>query len=459
MSFGSYLRANFAELVLVWLSASVLSCVGFDAFFLTSASWRLPAAFAACGALVTASYCIGYRRQGMAAKVVLYLVLLAVLIGGCLMLSTGESPYDDAEGNYFYLGVVIAFAATGAYLLTRTLVGSMLWFLANALVCSMVQAFYQSGELLLSAAAIALSLALVVYRNFRLGLVQADAAKKTSQGANLLASIGPVVGAVALALGVWALVIAPLNPGVLKITLITDYRHLPIMEVRGVANEQPQLNLEMTSKNLIDGFRYTTDDLVKGVSDTIIDARQLLDQTNAGGTSDAGQGDDSGTNGGLDRDSTEQEYQAQSYTRDTPLALVIGIVLAVLAAVVVACFLLRRRRRTRRLKRMLAQEPSQQVESLYLFLLSRLERLGFAVPAGITLTEYARASAARMATIDDVTRVPFAELTRVYVATTCGDIAPAEEDIVPFVAYYLAFWKAARGYLGNIKYFFKSFRL
>lgn len=459
MSFAKYFRSSFADFLLVWLSASCLSCVGFDAFFLESATWRVPAAFMACAVLVLALFFAGHERRGMAGKVVLYLVLVAVLVGSCLALSGGSTPYDDAEGNYFYLGVVIACASTAAYLLTRTVAGSMAWFLANALACSTVQAFYQSNELLLSVLSLVVSLTLVVYRNFRVGLLKADVARTTSARANLLASAVPVLLSTGAALAVWFLVIAPLNPGVLKITLVTDYRHLPIEEVRGVANEQPQLNLEMTSKNLVDGFRYTTDDLVKGASDTVINAKQLLDKARAGGTSDTGQGTDSGTNGGLDRDSTDQEYDAQSYTQDFPVAIVALLVIALLAVLVAAFFVLRRRRRMRRLERMLAQEPIQQVESLYLFLFSRLGRLGFALPAGMTVAEYARASSARMATIEEVTRVPFTALTDVYVASTCGEIEPAEDDIVPFVAYYLSFWKAARNYLGNFRYFFRSFRL
>jgi hypothetical protein len=458
-NFMRYLRFSAGDFVLVWLSAWFTSIVGFNAFYLDAATARLPLSALVCALLVFVLFAAAYDRKHLAAGIVGYLVVSGILIGLCLTFSAGESPYDDVEGNFLYLGVVMVVVSAAAFLLTRRLATSACWFIACAFACSLIQAFYQRGEILFSILSVLVALALIVYRNFHMGILQADAAGGASPKANMLVSLGSVAVAVGAAVLVWVFIIAPLNPGVFKITLITDYRQLPIVEVKGVANQQPTLNYDLTSKNLVDGTRYTTDDFYKGVSDTILNAKSVLDSIAAGGQAQNGSGNDAGTQGTLNPNSTQQQYNAQSYTQDFPLGIIILIVIAAIAALVAFFVILRRHRRKKRLDRFLSQEPLQQLESLYLFLLGRLGRIGFACPEGMTLTEFSRASAKRMAPLDAETRVSFAKLTDTYVARTCERTAPTEDELVPFVAYYLSFWKAAHRYLGHVKYFFKSFRL
>jgi hypothetical protein len=77
----------------------------------------------------------------------------------------------------------------------------------------------------------------------------------------------------------------------------------------------------------------------------------------------------------------------------------------------------------------------------------------------MTLGEYANSSARSMDMFTEETRVAFGDLTKTYEASAYGRCVPTEDEIVPFVAYYLSFWKAARTHLGNLRYFFRSFRL
>lgn len=460
MAAGNLMRTQAADFVLVWLSAWAMSVVGFNAFFLESAAaWSTPVAAAACAALTALLMWASRTRRQLPFRIVCYLLAIAALIGVCIALSTTDAPYEDAEGNYFYLAICIVVVSTAAFLLTRRLATSAVWFIACSFSCSLIEAFYQRGAVLPSIAACLLALALIVYRNFHMGLMQADAARQTSAAANLASSVLPVAAAVGLAAVAWFALIAPLNPGVMKVTLITDYRQLPIIELKGVANVQPTLNYELTSNKTVAGDRYTTDDLLKGASDIIIDAKSVLDSIASGGSAESGQGTDSGVKSGLDKESTEEQMNAQSYTLDLPLALFVLLLVLAIAALIGAAFYYKHWRRRHRLKRMLALEPLQQMQSMYLFLLSRLKRLGFAVPQGMTLEEFAQTSSRRMAVIDDATRVPFALLTQIFVARSCDRSAPTEEELVAFVAYYDGFWKAARRYLGRVKYFFKSFWL
>ncbi len=463
MTLLRYLKSQAGEFVLLLVTAASFSCVIENAFFLSSVSNRCPLTFAAVAVLLAVLYLAAYQRRRMAFGIVCYLAVLAAMIALSLGLSSGEDLYADAEGNYLYLVLCIAFSATASFLLTRAVAGAALWFLVTAFLCSVVQAFYQCNDLVASIVASAGALVLVIYRNFAIGLVRADVVRGASRASGLVAALSVVASCAVVALVAWFFVIAPLGPGVLEIKLITEYRQLPIDQMRGVVDEQPVFNLELTTDRdhlLDDDYRYTTDDLVRGESDVIISAQQLLDQmTVGGGTTDAGAGTDAAKDGGLDQDSLEEDYDAQSYSNVFPLIVVILVAIAVIVALVAGFFALRRRRRIKRLQAMLEAPPADQARGIYQFLLSRLGRIGFSVPQGFTLSEFAQAQSGRMAIFDAQAGVSFVDLTRVYEQMTFGSRVPTDDDIVPFVAYYLAFWKAARAYLGNCKYFFKSFRL
>ncbi|MDR3136554.1 MAG: DUF4129 domain-containing protein [Coriobacteriales bacterium] len=464
-TFGAYLKQNVGEYLLLLLSVWAVAVVGFNAYYLDSLlgtlgyATRAGLALAVCAVLLLTLYAAAYRRKRLIVGAVGYLLVLALVVAAALALSSGENPYADAEGNYLYLALVVAASATGGFLLTRTLAGSAVWFLAAAFSCTVVQAFYESGELAMSVAASLSALALIVHRNFRLGLASADVVRHPSHLGNFATSLTPVLAAGALALVAWFAVIGPLNPAVMKITLVTDYRQLPIEEFKGTADEHPVLSFDMTSDNLVDGFMYTTDDLKEDPTSNVrIDAASVLEQQlqqQVEQSAAAG----SGTHDVLDQESQEEEFDPLSWSVVFPMIIAALIATALIIAAIVAYFLGRRIWRKRRLTRILSLEPRAQVEALYLFELSRLARLGFKVPVGMTLSEYAANSARSMDMLTEETRVTFAHLTKRYEACAYGRSVPTEDDVVPFVAYYLAFWKAARTHLGNLKYFFKSFRL
>lgn len=461
MNVLSYFTQRAGEFVLLVVSAGCFACVAHLAFFLESVAGFVPLTFVVVALLVAVLYAVAYRRQNLAVGIVAYVALVAALVAVALALSTGESIYEDAEGNYLYWALVCALAATAAFLLSRTRPGAVLWFLVVAFTCSIIQGFYENDAVALSLIASAAALALIVYRNFSRGLYAADAAATSAKRGHFVASLLPVAAAAALALGLWFLVIAPLNPPVAKLALITDYKQLPIVELRGVVDEEPVLDLSMTSDQLTDGYTYTTDDLVEGPSDVVLNAQQVLDQiTTGGGTTDAGQGNLSGTESGLDEDSLEEEFDTQSYSVVFPLIITIAVVALVVAAFVVGSYLILRWWRMKRLRDMLsAPTASEQVQSLYAFLLSRLAKVGVVVPSGTTLSEFSSNTSVRLASFDEQAKVPFSQLTETFEACAYGNAQPAREDVVPFAAYYLGFFKAARQQLGAWKYFWKSFRL
>lgn len=471
MSLTDYLKRNWGEILLVVASAWAVAWVATDGFFLSSIELALGSVgrglltLALVALLVLLLYLAAFRRQNLAAGVLLYIAVLAVMVGVALALSTGENLYEDAEGNYLYFVFVVAGAATGAFLLTRSLMGSYVWFILTALICSVIQAFYESEELLVSVVAVLAGLALIVHKNFKLGAEQADRASAPSSGGMLASSLAPVAVVVVCGLGIWFGIIAPLDPGVVDLKLITEYRALPVEELKGTADEEPILNLEMTSDDLEEGLNYTTDDLLRDpTSSVIIESTSLLEQQleqeQSGNDDESSASSGGGEKDDLDEESLEAQWDPMSYSKQFSWIVLAIIAVILVIALIVGYFVGRRLWRTRRLKEMLAApDPADQVKQIYRFLLDRLRRIGFEVPEGMTLTQWAESSAHSMQMLTEVTRVPFTVPTAVYSACVYGDHEPSEDEVAPVVAYYLGFWKAARVQLGNFRYFFKSFRL
>ena len=455
------------EFVLVAISAWAVAAVVENAFFLdgmvATFGWagRAAITFVVVAILLGVMFVPAIRRGSPLVRAVAFLVVAAVIIIGSFALSTGETVYDDAEGNYLYFALVCILCAGGAYVLSRTLMGSMAWFVVAAFACALTQALYQPEELGLSIVAVFFALVFVVFKNFQLGRETAELTSASSSAGSLAFSFVPVIVAAGVAALLWFCVIGPLSPGTIDIKLLTDYRSLPIEEYVGTSEEHALLNYDMTSSNLVDGFYYTTNDLVEDPTSSItIDAKSLLEQQEKQAM---GQGSGSNSGGGFeqapDDDSLDGDYDAVSYTIDFPTVMAIIGVLVLIVLAIVAYFLLRRRARMKRLRSILELEPAAQVEELYRFILTRLDRIGFAQPEGMTLIEFAQTSQRPMDMITEETGVPFVTLTRTYISCVYGGYEPTESDVVPFAAYYLRFWKAARTHLGNLKYFFASFRL
>ena len=457
MSLADYFRVNAGEMLLAIASAWCMAMVGFCAFFTEASPVATPIPFVVVAVLIAILYASSYKKTWFLKGGVAYLVLVAVLVLVGIATSTNATPFADEEGSNLYFVLVMVVSATACFLLTRTLAGSAVWLVAVVFLCSVVQAFYQADQIAFSVAASGCALALVVGKNFKIGWMEAASAGRVSSLGNLAASVAPVLAAAGLGLAVWFAIIAPLNPGVAHITLLTDYRQLPIEYAKGTAQIQPEYNTDMTTDQLEDGERYTTDDLLEGESDDTLtvppEQQQSSDETAEGG------GSATGSRGVLDDESIDQVFNALSYSLTFPYVLIlIGFVLLIVG-LIAAFFVLRRKRRVARLEKMLAGSPEDQVKDIYRFLLSRMARIGYKVPAGVTLVEYARNQRRRMDGITAETKVAFSDLTDTYVACAYGHQTPTSQQIVPFVAFYLAFWKAARKELGSVRYFFRSFRL
>lgn len=468
MSLGAYTRASIGEFALLLLCVWALETLVMDGFYVSEGLQFGVVPACASAVLLIACYFAAWRHRTLLVGSILVIALVAALIAVSLALSGSPNAYEDAFGNWFWAAVAIAVVTVGGFLLTRTVAGAGAWFVSSIFAAALVQMMFETGRLWLVVAVLFSSLALLVYRNFRVGMAQLDSASDVSALAVFLVATVPLVALIGLAGLVWVAIIAPLDPPTIDPHLIVEYRKENIEQVRGVGNTQMRVNTEMTSDSLVEGDRFTTDDLlIDEEADTAIDAKAVEQASTpeespqdegAGGAESSGES--AGNREEIDRESIEDRWDAISYTERVPLMVILAAILGLLLLLLLAYFLLRRWYRARRLERfLLAGDAGEQAGSIYLFLLGKLSLLGFSVPTGSTLAEYARDSKQGMEPIRLETRVPFSYLTEVYAKVAYADYQPTEDELAAFVGYYLRFWKAVRRYLGNVRYFFKSFRL
>lgn len=466
MSYAEYMASRAWELLLVCLSTISMCMVMFNGYYLRAMDGLLQFAIAAPVALVflLVLFFAAWDRKRLPLGIALSVVLAAAIVGASLLLSTAEDPLVDQEGSYLRMGVVIVVCTLAGFSLTRTIPGALVWFVACVFLCSVIQMLYQMNEYLFSFIAVISALILVAYRSARKGLVTAETSTRTSATNSFVESAIPVMGALAAALVLWFGVIAPLAPGALDIKLITDYRRLPIIELKGIADINPVLNTDLGTSKLRDGEYYTTDDLKEDAnSNKQISAR---DKDRAQATQAAQQAGDNGggSSSGVKQEASKEGDNAtqspQSYSDRLPRLLLKLLAVLLAISAVVGFFIWRRKHRVKRLEHMLDASPRDQLGQIYLFCQNRMARLGFPVAEGVTLSEYAANNARGMETFDDEAGVAFKDVTESYIECCAyGTREPSEEEIAQASAWYLGLWRGARYHLGRVRYFFKSFRL
>lgn len=462
MTFAKYMRSRVGEMLLVFLSAWGIAQVAFNAFYIDEVQHTVivPVVIAV---FVLLAYAVAWRRKTLLVGVLVCVFTAAVFVGACMSLSVNpDGAAADQEGNYFYFAAVIVMCAYGCFLLTRSVPGCVVWFVGIAFTCSAVQAFYRFDEYAFSIIACVAALVLVVYRNYMMGLLDAKTLGKMTRTSAFAASVVPVFACLFVALGVWFGVLMPLNPPTLNVKFFTEYLLPPVEEHKGVAEQQPVFDFSLTTQNLSEGDRYTTDDLeISQDANDTVNAQALREhyqaQQSQGNT---GGGTSGGEQNALNPASTDSEFDQQSYSSQFLWWIVVALLALLAIAAIVAYFLLRRKRRRERFVKMLDAPPKDQVSNIYLFVQERLSRLGFKVPAGMTLAEFARNEERRLDVFTSETGVSFTAATEAYCKCSAYGREPVTQDDVACVAaWYDNLWRAARAYLGNIRYFFKSFRL
>lgn len=446
MRFSTYLRHAVWDFLLVCACSLALGYTALDGFYIDPALQRslLPAAVTMVEVLLL--FLVGYKKKYLLPGGIAYGVL-AVVACAVAVATSAVGGLSDAEGNNLVFTLCLLVTGTVPYLMTRTRGGSAVLLIVGVFTCGWIQFFYGFDELLWALVFLFSALALIIYKNYQLSARTATSVQHVSFAAGFGVALAAVAAAVGVAALLWFAVIAPLSPGVLDIKLVTEYRALETVQVHGISNEYLTPNLETTSDQTNEASR-TTDDLQRGEDGIPMPARAE--------EAPSSENNSAGTFLGIDIDSVQESFDFQA----NPLSALLHWLLLFLPLILIAAYFVGRRLwRKRRLAKIQQLGPSEQVQQLFLFLSSRLARVGFKIPAGQTPLEFARSSHDAMACFDEAAGQDYRELTACYAAVAYGKASATAEDAERFAAYYRSFWKAAREQLGSWKYLWKSLRL
>ena len=447
MSFAAYLKGAAGEFLLSCAAATALLYTLLNGFYIDSGlQYSVIPALACIGSLVVL-YIVAYNRMTTLIGSIVYALAVAGVLFACAGAS-GDILVDE-EANYLVFGVCCMVTPLVVFLLGRTRGTAAMLFIIGVFIVVFIQFFYERYELIWALLFVLSSLALVIYKNYQRSVETARSVKKVAFLPGFVVALGSVLAAGALACGIWFGIIAPLNPPAADIKLITEEHALETQRVKGIASMFLVPNLDMTSSQTNNEER-TTDDL-----QLVEDGRIVLANGEAEGEPE--EQESGGSFVGINLDSLSETFDFQTY--DTSDWARLFIVLGIIVLVIVGYFVGRRWWRARRLAKYRSFDPARQIEAIYLFLMGRFERIGFKMPPGQSVLEYAADTAGLRERFDERAGVPFANLTATYTRVVFGDDDVTQEEADGFAAYYKSFWKASRQHLGSLKYFFKSFRL
>ena len=447
MKLGTYLRLSVWEILLVGVAAVSLTYTLLDSFYIDPALQYSPVPGVLAAVLIVALFLAAWNRRS--ARIGGVVIALCCIVG--LFVSTALSDTSlltDTEENYFYFALVCVIGPLVTFGLSRMRWGTAVLFGVGSFVCAWMQFFYEFDEFLWTILFIISAAMLIIYKNYQLSARQATSVRRLSFSAGFGVSVLAVALSAGLACAVWFGIIAPLGPEALEIKLIQEYRALETQLVLGTSAEEMTPNMDLTSDQTID-LERTTDDLWEDESGRQMDAPE--------DDPDEAEEEESGSVTGFNMQSVQEIYELITYDEDTRNWAIGVLVLVVL--LIVGYFVGRRIYRTKRLERFQQLPNDEQVQAIYLFVMKKMKRIGYAVPEGVTLLEFSRNNAETLRAFQEESGVGFDEVTSMYVSSVYGKRIPTDGEALRAGEFYRSFWKVARKKLGNVKYFFKSFFL
>lgn len=241
--------------------------------------------------------------------------------------------------------------------------------------------------------------------------------------------------ALAAAVGLYAAVIAPLQPPTRELKLISELRSMELLQVLGVSSTEIILDPDLTADVPLEELETDQD-----TPDEEPEEPQIPDEPEEPFS---------------EAISSALEQAADAIRYDETVCSRLWLLLLIPAAVI-AAYVLRYLDRRHWHRRVCALPPESAVVNYYHFFLSRLGRAGLKKQSGQTLREFASHITAQTEPFD-ACGVSFRSLTEIYEAVIYGRHAVSDGELRGFEQFYDAFYPALRRETGRLKYYLKAF--
>lgn len=401
---------------------------------------------ACCALLLALLYLAGYSRRALLPGALAYLLAAAAGIAVALLTSQGASIVADVEENHLSFAVCTVLVPAAVYLLSRRRLGFLFLLLFALFACGYVQFVFHAELLAPSLAAFLAAAALFVYRGFVESVYAADSVGELRAGAPAAASALLPAACLGLGVLVFALLIAPLEPGHLSVKLFTEYRSFETVEVSNPVVYHKVENTELSTQTI-------TDEEVYGSIPYEVDGSGFsegsLTEFRDNAVEYAGQVESFS----FDAQTAELESMTFANAPWMVLGTLAALLLALLAAVAVRK-LLRRRWDARTA----ALPPAAQAQELYARFLRDLGALGLGKPASQTPAEFAAAAGPAMdAFAGEGGAQRWQQVTGAHAAACFGAGEPAAAQLEACWAFRRAFFANALRSAGRGRYCLKLF--
>lgn len=379
--------------------------------------------------------------------------VLAVALAGAIVasyaLSTTGAALDDEPGNYLYFSLVTILPTVVVYVLSRWKGTTLVLLVLAVFACALEEYLYWYGHFIAFAISVVAIAGLYAYRTYQRSLL-ASSSEHLAFGPVTAFGVLLACASIAAGIGVFAAVIAPIDPPNVVLKLAIEDVRAQEREVKGIATSDDDPAENQFSMNLGNEIIYSSD-----VNDELYN--QLDDDR-------VGRGDVSVVqvrNSSVDLGSMAEEGQGEesALSLDWPdwwwLVALISLLALILGAILARKYI-----RHRRYKKLVSEGNEEAVESLYRFFLACFERLKIPQPGSMTLTEYVLAHSGTFDKFGSHADTPaFGDLTQVYSASVFGGDGVSDGQLELFKRYYRVFYGNVRRYVGSIRYLWTFFRV
>lgn len=429
-------KQRMADALLCWAVSVSLIPVLCSGFVLTDPYSQSLAVVLVCTLLLQALFAL---LAGRRAAIWLGIGAGAALAVVCFVYMRVNAPLmDDAANSACIFVMIQLLTPLLVFLLSRSRAGTAVLFLLGDLICAGSHFLQFPAPDWCLFVFLPVTAALFLYRVCTVAAAGAEVGRKDTFR-YLRQALILCAAALAVAVGLFVGVIAPLDPPTRELKLISELRSMDLLQVLGVSGTEVILDPALTADTPPDEEELEDED-----------EPDAQDEQGSAQTEDEQEPDELRA-----AISSALEQAADAIRYDETVRSRLWLLL-LLPAAVAAAYVLRLCRKRRWRRRVRAMSGESAVVNYYQFFLSRLGRAGLKKQPAQTLREFAGQIAAQTEPFD-ACGVSFRELTGIYEKVLYGGLSVSGEELSKFERFYDAFHRALRREEGTLKYYLKAF--
>ena len=396
--------------------------------------------------LLAIAYAAAYRKGLVVWGIAGFCVLGAIIIALGVVTSSADNVMADVEENHLSFAAAVVVANACVFLLSRRPAGFLVLVAGCLFSCAFVEFAFGFG---LVVPTVVLCVALAVLfscRSFEGNVRAACCASRPRRLRAFCIAGGASVLCCAAAVGIYALVIAPLDPGHLTLRLFTEERSFETVYVSNPVVydkvEDPNLQTLTLLDEVIEGnnpIEVEGSGLSQGATAEFVEkSREVVGQMGGYRLSNDDEGPD-------------------LFTYELPEFWFLLLALAPIAVVAILVGV-RKAVRAKRRRSLMRLEPREQISALYLDAMAKLAKVNMGRPVALTPAEFAVAASGRMeAFLRKGQPGAWLAMAQAFEQVHYGGKLPTGDQVTACWSFHDSFYANAACKVGRVKYCLKYF--